>query len=565
LGAYDFLLKWHLEWYRTHDPKKWAKGAKAPIYQVISDDKTSGPLWRLTARERKRILLDHIFGVDLDFQAVEVTKLSLALKVLEGETAENLDNALKNHQERGLPDLGANIQCGNSLIGPDFYSPQDAAQWERRNALSDEERRKLNDFDWPKQFPAIMKSGGFDAVIGNPPYVQARSGQLAELDKMYFEEKFSTAEYQLNLYALFLEKGVNLLNKSGLMGFIVPNYWLSTDNDARLRKFLFRQNRVQELLNVYKVFEDATVDTLVIVAAKGQPDDAHTIAVRGVDRAFKTIAERLEAVAKRQFAHTQNVAWKELPEDVRLSFSTSLTLRGEKTIADFCVAKFGMKPYQVGKGNPAQTREVVDEKSFNVASQTDKTFRRLLRAGDVQRYCLLWKGGWIRYGVHLAEPRALDLFTGPRILLQRIVSRSRLDGIWTEEEFICNTDVITLKARPEVKDAPDLKVIAGILFSRVCGFVIKSQNVNLDRAAFPKINTNTLGSLPLPAINKTSHAQMVQLVETMLKLQSEVRSATGAKKSELEKRIATTDGQIDALVYRLYGLTDAEIALVEAA
>ena len=129
----------------------------------------------------------------------------------------------------------------------------------------------------------------------------------------------------------------------------------------------------------------------------------------------------------------------------------------------------------------------------------------------------------------------------------------------------CNTDVITLKLRPDAKGAPDLKLIAAILFSRLCGFVVKSQNVNLDRATFPKINTNSLGSFPLPKPDKTRHDQIVKLVETMLQLRADLPAATGAQKSALEKRIATTDGQIDALVYRLYGLTDEEIALVEAA
>ncbi len=82
----------------------------------------SGGEWRLTTAERKRILLDHIYGVDIDSQAVEVTKLSLLLKVLEGESEQTIGKQLAMWQERVLPDLGKNIQCGNSLIDPDFYA-----------------------------------------------------------------------------------------------------------------------------------------------------------------------------------------------------------------------------------------------------------------------------------------------------------------------------------------------------------------------------------------------------------------------------------------------------------
>ena len=117
LGAYQYLLDWYRDGYIADDPQKWAKGAKPRLVQVNAGD------WRLTTAERKRILLDHIYGVDIDPQAVEVTKLSLLLKVLEGENEQTIGKQLSLFQERALPDLGHNIQCGNSLIGPDFYRP----------------------------------------------------------------------------------------------------------------------------------------------------------------------------------------------------------------------------------------------------------------------------------------------------------------------------------------------------------------------------------------------------------------------------------------------------------
>ena len=103
-------------------------------------------------------------GVDIDSQAAEVTKLSLLLKVLENETQESL----RLFHERALPDLGNNIKCGNSLIGPDFYQNQ------QLGLFGDEQQRKINAFDWQKEFAPIFKQGGFDAVIGNPPYIRVR-------------------------------------------------------------------------------------------------------------------------------------------------------------------------------------------------------------------------------------------------------------------------------------------------------------------------------------------------------------------------------------------------------
>ncbi|NTW06278.1 MAG: N-6 DNA methylase, partial [Syntrophaceae bacterium] len=158
IGAYQYLLDWHLKWYAENNPDKHAKAKKPTLY------KGSGDAWHLTTAERKRILLNNIYGVDIDSQAVEVTKLSLLLKVLEGETGESLNQQRKLFHERALPDLGGNIKCGNSLIGPDFY------EGGQMSMLDEEEMHRVNVFDWQAEFPEIFKAGGFDAVIGNPPW-----------------------------------------------------------------------------------------------------------------------------------------------------------------------------------------------------------------------------------------------------------------------------------------------------------------------------------------------------------------------------------------------------------
>jgi predicted type IV restriction endonuclease len=159
LGVYQYLLDWHLKWYVENDPEKWAKTKKPALY------KGQGGAWQMTTAERKRILLNNIYGVDIDSQAVEVTKLSLLLKVLEGETGETLNQQRKLFHERALPNLGGNIKCGNSLIGPDFYDGK------QMNLMDTEETQRVNVFDWQAEFPEIFKAGGFDAAIGNPPYI----------------------------------------------------------------------------------------------------------------------------------------------------------------------------------------------------------------------------------------------------------------------------------------------------------------------------------------------------------------------------------------------------------
>ena len=147
LGAYQYLLDWHLKWYIENEPEKWARARQPAIYQGPSPEPQT-PNWHLTTTEKKRILLNNIYGVDIDSQAVEVTKLSLLLKVLEGENSQTLAAELRLFHQRALPDLGDNIKCGNSLIGPDFY--------QQELLLDDEERYRINVFDWEKEFAAIM-------------------------------------------------------------------------------------------------------------------------------------------------------------------------------------------------------------------------------------------------------------------------------------------------------------------------------------------------------------------------------------------------------------------------
>jgi predicted type IV restriction endonuclease len=149
IGAYQYLLDWYLARYVEEGAEKNSKGKAARIHSAAHGE------WRLTTAEKKRILLEHIYGVDIDTQAVEVTKLSLLLKVLEGESDQTLNAQMKLFHERVLPDLAHSIQCGNSLIGPDFYDGQ--------LDLDDETAQRTNVFDWQAAFPQVFKAGGFNA------------------------------------------------------------------------------------------------------------------------------------------------------------------------------------------------------------------------------------------------------------------------------------------------------------------------------------------------------------------------------------------------------------------
>jgi hypothetical protein len=197
IGAYQYLLDYHHDWYLKDGPEKHRK----ELFQTASGE------WRLTTQEKKRILLNNIYGVDIDSQAVEVTKLSLLLKVLEGESDETLKRQLSFVHERALPDLGQNIKCGNSLIGPDYFAGQ--------LMPDDEEMGRVNPFDWKAEFPEIMKAGGFDAVIGNPPYV--RVGNIDEVVLPYLYGHYDVT-HRFDIYVVFVMKAYQVLSGKGPTG-----------------------------------------------------------------------------------------------------------------------------------------------------------------------------------------------------------------------------------------------------------------------------------------------------------------------------------------------------------
>ncbi|MBU4400205.1 MAG: Eco57I restriction-modification methylase domain-containing protein, partial [Planctomycetes bacterium] len=273
LGAYEYLLTWHRDWYVADGAEKHARGRHPKLYRSPSDE------WRLTTAEKKRILLGNIYGVDIDPQAVEVTKLSLLLKVLEGESGETLDNQLRVFHERALPDLAGNIKCGNSLIGPDFYNGR------QLSLFNEEERWRINVFDWKDEFPEVFrgKDAGFDAVIGNPPYVRIQTLNKTQPDAVeYFGKHYAAAaKGNYDIYVLFIEKGFSLLNTNGLLGLILPGKFFATDYGAPLRKMLSERQAIDHIVDFRhgQVFPKVTTYTCLLFLSRTSCEFARYAAV----------------------------------------------------------------------------------------------------------------------------------------------------------------------------------------------------------------------------------------------------------------------------------------------
>ena len=253
IGAYQHLLDWYRDWYLANDVSRWARAKKPRLYQNAAGE------WRLTLSERKRILLDHIYGVDIDAQAVEVTKLSLLLKVLEGENEQSIAQRLF---ERILPDLSSNIKCGNSLIDTGFYENHQIS------LFNEDELRRINTFDWHAEFVDAFQNGGFDAVIGNPPYIRIQAlKEFIPVEAHYYTETYETAQSgNYDIYGIFVEKGLQLLNSRGALGYIVPNKFLTTDYGAAIRHYIADRQALSSLIDFghHQVFKRATIYTCLL-------------------------------------------------------------------------------------------------------------------------------------------------------------------------------------------------------------------------------------------------------------------------------------------------------------
>jgi len=549
IGAYQYLLVWYLARYVEESVEKHSKGKAARIHPAAHG------AWRLTTAEKKRILLEHIYGVDIDTQAVEVTKLSLLLKMLEGESDESLNSQMKLFHERVLPDLERNIQCGNSLIGPDFYEGQ--------LDLDDESVQRINVFDWQATFPHIFKVGGFDAVIGNPPYIFSRE-LFTDEERAYYAAKYKLGWEKQNTYLIFMERMLALVSRRGNGGYIVPNSWLTIESAKLLRAEFVKHLRLVIDLN-YSVFHGVSMEPSVFII------DGKAIS-KTVSCARYATAEQ---IAEEELIEVDRDAWSQ--SGSRITFSSNSALQKLLTnikethpsLGDKFDVRTGLQAYETGKGVPPQAKSDVANHVFDRTSKEDKTCLRYFEGKDVGRYCNKWSGIWMKYGPWLAQPRELGIFSRPRILIREITSKPPycINAAFVQDTFLNNKSILNVLVPDD--NAEQLKVLCAILNSRIMSEFYRAFAVKAVRKLFPKIVINNLREFPIPSGLFETHKKItcnkiVALVEKMLALHPQLAAAkTPHETNLLQRQITATDQQIDQLVYQLYGLTDEEIALVE--
>jgi type I restriction-modification system DNA methylase subunit len=557
IQAYQYLLDYHRDWYVNDGIERHSRGKDPKIVQVRSGE------WRLATPERKKILLNNIHGVDIDSQAVEVTKLSLLLKVLEGENEQTIAQQLKLFHERALPDLENNIKCGNSLIGTDYFEfqgVQEALPLYGGNE-EDEERIKINAFDWDGKngFEKIMKSGGFDVVIGNPPY----SYMIQENELAYYKGKYKHQDYQKDLYLLFLERYGDLIRQNGLLGIIVSNTWLQSVTYKNIRRYLMNEYRWLKILHLPEKVFKAVVDTHVLIF-----EHRHGFTP-------KNEKVQIDIKEKDGVRPWHQLKLSDMPRNgncinIVATMATQKLYRklikSSQPLATFCDVYNGIKPFEKGKGTPPQTAETMSEQPFvKEGSRPGKKWSPLLRGSLINRYRNIWDNDyWILYGEWLAASRDKAIFEAP----EKIVVRQTGDSIIAVivDDSFYERDNLHI-ALPQKKGC-NLRYVLGLVNSKLIDFCYSILNPEKGEA-LAQVKKQHVEQLPIRPIDFSSsaekklHDNIVFFVSSLLTLYQKLPQATGQGRVVIERQIESTDKAIDKLVYELYGLSEEEIRIVE--
>lgn len=539
IGAYQYLLEWHKNYYAANPPRS----------------KKNNPLTpdgHLSTAEKKRILLNNIYGVDIDVNAVEVTKLSLLLKCMEGETQASISYQLGMFNERVLPTLDNNIKSGNSLIGTDFYDTQ----------LDFGEEKKVKPFNWQKAFPEVFASGGFDAVIGNPPYVFGRDWKslgISENIKRYLGYIYKSSPYQLDFFSIFIEKGIKLINTNGFNSFIVPNVWMTNTYSSSTRKFILANaSELRIVVPEKKVFEGITVDTVIYILKKDILDKKKLIVSKLSENKETLISELnyqdyedgVKPISASLSKESQSLLEKILHESVELGSIADIT-RG---VHPYRVGGFGKSAFVPG----FQIQRDVDERPYH-SIKFKEGYRPFIYGKDLKPFCITQPKEYIYYGDWLAEPRDEKYFFGERIFSRKILGRTLIVTI-EKEDTVADQQVYITKPRGS---NTMINYLAAILGSKLISFFIRHFYDEINDA-FPQIKVIQLRSLPIKIANSNIQNEISILIEETLHSNSELASVTlESRREQLQAKIDHCEERVNRLVYELYGLTEEEIAVVE--
>lgn len=527
IGAYRCLLNFHLQYYIKDENRSKASKNNC-IYQISENN------WALTIKEKQEILLNNIFGVDIDSQAVEVTKLSLLLKLMEGENEESAGSFFKFSDLQLLPDLSNNIKCGNSLIGNDFYDKN------KLSLFADDEIRKINVFEWEKEFSSIFLNGGFDVVIGNPPYIPIEL--MTNEQKAYLQSRFPQLERKYDSSIIFIVALMEKLNKDGLLGYISSLTWQTGENYKKLRELLFLKYGIKTIINLpFDVFKNAYVDTGIYIFSNKNTDsyDIFRFPKKEKNPNLETIdfiQVNKSLINPPDYKIVLDPISQKIINRVKDKFTN---------IENITISTQGLPPSR-----------------FKINSKKNESFNSPY----------LVKGQIYRYIFDIEETAYTDLSNNkslipfyenkPKILIRRVINRQdRIMATYFDKELVFKKDI-----NPFIITDDDYNpyFFLGLVNSKLFSYLYINTSSIATKDDFRQTTLAEIRKMPIPIFDSknNSHKKLIELVLQILKFNSENNFRIETDKKLHLQKIKIIDNQIDNIVFTLYNLNENEINVI---
>ncbi|WP_288621878.1 N-6 DNA methylase [uncultured Brachyspira sp.] len=525
IGAYKYLLNYHREYYSKQGKKKFL-GSKE---DAITEDGELA-LW-----VKKQILINNIFGVDIDSNAVEVTKLSLLLKCMENETPASIMNNQSLFNERALPSLDENIKCGNSLIGNDFYSGGDSLN------IDIETQYKINCFDWEDEFKNVFACGGFDVVIGNPPY----GAELSEIERNYLEKKFSLSN--TNTAALFLGVLKNFLKDNCRGGYIIPKSFIYASNWESSRDLMI--DDLFELVDCGKVWKEVKLEQVITLFEKGFKNDSYITSIRE-DKEIKRIGD-INKNTYKEFGFYLNAVSN---DELNIAYKMNVS---KKYINDYCINKLeGSYQSNLIDEEKKDTLKVLGGKHIN------RYYYPNIIKGYLEKKYIVNNKGLIKNNSILVQNIVAHIMNPtPHIKIIAMPS-SILDN---KDEYILLNTVNQLENISNL----DTKFILAILNSKLISWYVYIFIFGLAIRTMHFDNPVT-SRIPMPVIDlsnsshKEVHDKIVVLVDNIIELNKKVNTEKNPNSlNMINRQILACEKQLDNLIFSIYNLNDEEKKIIE--
>ncbi|RSK34567.1 type IIG restriction enzyme/methyltransferase [Hymenobacter metallilatus] len=504
-----------------------------------------GEFFSARGREQKQVLEDFLQRLKDQFRT-DIQRHDPLLKKIT-RAKEDLLRAELDQK----PDLFGKAR----LTAEDAWAKQTTARLNLEKLEQERQQREQgalfrDAFEWRFEFPEVLNPDGsfrgFDAVLGNPPYL---TGTALKMYETYFRENYKTAQYQLDLYVLFIEQAINLLFDGGSLSMIIPNSWLKNSSMNKLRMFIDDKLEIDSIApNISQVFKEASVDTLIISGfKKGKQfieSSINKIQIISIDESAQHIRHE---VSQTRFRENENYLF-DVESDERINVVLNKMRNNGRPLDFYCDISFGFRAYDAYAGQAAET---ISNKEYHSDFAKDKTFVPYIHSKHIGSFYHNWNGQtFISYGNWLAAPREEKYYQGKRIVMREIIGNTFVATLLQEDLKVDRTLYI---AKPKEFIHLTAEYILGIVSSNILTKYFRYANNEFD-ALFPKIRLKEFRNLPIPAATAEQQAPIVALVEQVLAAKA---AAPTADTQALEQ-------QIDTLVARLYGLTPEEQALLSA-